>query len=226
MSHRYIFTSILLIAALIGGCSGDEDAPPQPGTMSLSWKISPLGCEASGVENVEVEVYRKTGEVPSRYLAACTAGRTTIDGLEPGRYLINVLGLDLDGKAIFETGEHEVPVYAGEIATPEQFRLTAKKAELIFSWAFDNGRLCAANGVSDVVVGVYDMDGFAIDEVAYACADGVGTVDGIPSGAFIIEAVGMAVDGSGLYRSLLEVAVERGDELNVDLQLQACAEGC
>lgn len=215
----------LLCFALLTGCGEDEE-PDQPGVLSVSWRVSPLGCAESGVRNIEVALRGASALTTERLLVGCDAAGTAIDNLAPGKYLINLLGLNEDGKPIFETGEMAFGINAGEITDLGEQRLTAKQAALTVFWYFDNGRLCTANGIGDMAVAVYDTDGYLIEETSVSCESGGGIVENLKSGKLVIEVVGKGADGRGLYRGLQQVEVTRGDELNVEIAMIECAEGC
>lgn len=216
--------ALALTAAVTTGC-GDEPAE-QPGILSVTWKISPLGCDGAGVTNIDVELLGAKGPVGERLLVGCAAGRASVEGLAPGAYTLNLIGLDASSKAIFESGDTAVGIADGGVTTVGPLRLTAKRANLNVYWFFDNGRLCASNGIKTMAMGVYDADGFAISEDEAPCEEGVGAIEGLQSGEFIIEVVGMAADGTSQFRGLQQVEIKRGDDASVEVRLAECQGDC
>jgi len=223
---RYPFSKILLLIActlLLWSC--DEEVPIEdPGGLSIQWRISPLGCGDSGVQIITAEIQGPSA--PSEVVYPCDTGRTLVDDLRPGRYVVRLYGIDQSGRATFASSEIAVGVSPGTITPVEPIQLTAKEARLDISWFFENGRLCAQNGVTDVSIGVYDHDAYAIDERSYACGTARGSVDGLQSGSYLIHVLGKGPDGVGLYQGIKAIELHRGDESVIEIEMDSCEEGC
>ncbi len=221
-----LFVTSLFLFALAGTLvSCDEDsAPEEPGGLALEWRVSPLGCKDSGVQIVTAEVQGPSA--PAQVVFPCDTGRTVIEDLMPGRYNIRLYGVDQSGRATFASTKIDVGVSPGTITPITSLRLTAKEARLEVNWFFENGRLCAQNGVSEVSVGVYDKDAYAIDERTYACGTARGVIDGLQSGSYLIHVLGLAADGTGLVQGIKALDLQRGDDAVVEVELESCEEGC
>ena len=156
---------VLLFTMIVGACN---EAPElqEPGTLSMSWRVSPLGCKAAGVVSVEIELNGEAIETLS-----CDAGQLIIEGLEPRAHTINLHGQDSSGAVIFESGEQAVGIAAGDVTTLDDVRLTAKPGILQLNWHFSNGRLCSANNIKEVEIDIYDSDSFPIDSRVERCDD-------------------------------------------------------
>ncbi|MBH24706.1 MAG: hypothetical protein CMH57_09700 [Myxococcales bacterium] len=216
----YVAGCCILIAAAQIACNDDPE-PEEPGVLSLTWRVSPLGCKESGVETVAIELSNNT-----RSTVGCEVGRAVVENLDPGAYQFNLLGLDADGKAIFESGPLDAGIDSGQVTNMDDVRLTARAGTLDVSWHFDNGRLCAANGVQEVLVAVYDTDAFAMGESLAACEDSVTTITGLKSGLFVVEVIATGADGIDLFRGVEELSIDRGDALSIDVTLEPCEQGC
>lgn len=219
---------MLLAAVLslsVSGCD-EVDVPQDPGAVSLSWRISPMGCAESGVRHVQVTVEGLEASVTEELVFDCELGRAVLEELLPGRYALTLIGVDENGRETFTSGAMQIGVSPLITTALDEIRLTAKAATMDIGWYFDNGRLCASNSVERISVGVYDQDAFAIDEATFECELGVGTIFGLQSGTFIIEAVGLSADGAGIFRGLQEVQLSRGDHRHVEVVLKTCGNDC
>jgi len=216
----------LLTLAVTGplGCSDDE--AEDPGVLTIGWRVSPLGCDESGVEAVDVRLDGLDGQPSITRTLACASGRVILDDLDPGTYAFRLVGRDKAGQATFQSDETRVSVRPGRVTTMNAVRLTARPGALTVTWFFDNGHLCASNGVQYVLVGVYDLDAYAIAETLVDCNQGTGHVEGLQSGSFLVELIGLAPDMTGLYRGIEQIELERGDEIKLDVSLDTCGEGC
>lgn len=219
---------LLCMVALCLSTSGCEevDVSQEPGAVSLSWRISPMGCRQSGVQHVQIAIEGLEAAVTEQVVFDCELGRALLEELLPGRYALTLIGVDDRGREIFTSGDMQIGVSPLVTTALDEIRLTAKAAVMDIGWYFDNGRLCASNSVERIAIGVYDKDAFAIDEATFECDLGVGTIFDLQSGAFIIEAVGLSADGTGIFRGLQEVQLDRGDHRHVEVVLKTCGNGC
>jgi hypothetical protein len=225
MRYALIATSLVLFVLSGALVSCDEDTPlEEPGGLSIEWRVAPLGCKDSGVQIVTAEVQGPSS--PAQVVYPCDSGRTVIEDLAPGRYNIRLYGVDQTGRATFASAQFDVGVSPGTITPVEAVRLTAKEARLEVNWFFENGRLCAQNGVSEVSVGVYDKDAYAIDERIYSCGTARGVIEGLQSGSYLIHVLGLAADGTGLFQGIKALDLQRGDDAVVEVELESCEEGC
>lgn len=215
------FAALALVAT---GCG--EEASEDPGVLTLGWRVSPLGCEASGVKNVELHLDGLDDQPGLTQTWSCNAGRAILDGLLPGRYAFTLTGRDDAGRATFASPRTQLAVQPGRVTTYNDARLTARPGQVNVTWRFDNGHLCASNGIDHVFIGVYDADAYVMQETLLPCADGTGTLEGLPSGSFFVEVLGLAPDMTSLFRGIQEIQLERGDEASLDVTLQACAGAC
>ncbi len=223
---RGAFGAMLILCAALG-CA--KEVPPEPpGGMTVSWRVSPLGCEASGVSEVVVETIGTT-EIPREKRSfSCLQGRGVMEGFAPGHYTVQLTGLDEKGNAIFSSVPLQVGVSSQTLTPIPSMRLTARVSSLDVRWFFDNGRLCSSNNVKEVFVGVYDEDAYVMDERVFPCNTGGGMVEDLLSGTFLVEILGLAADGSFAFRGFELVDISRGDHAQLEVELQVCsdAQGC
>ncbi|MBA2661859.1 MAG: hypothetical protein H0U74_06160 [Bradymonadaceae bacterium] len=195
------------MSMLAAGCGEDVEGLGS-GSLSLSWEVSPRGCESAEVTQVEVELKNSNGLYTERY--ACTDGRAWVDAVSPGNYRLNVRGLDRHGRETFASSGQSVTVRAEMINTAETVRLTAKPASVQVGWVFDNGRVCGANGVDAVELAVYDSEDFEMMRRRFSCNAGEGSLVGLAAGSYLVEAVA-EVRGVTAFRGFSEVHLKRGD---------------
>ena len=223
---RHQLSNILLLvvlAAFLWSCD-EEVAIEEPGGLSIQWRINPLGCLDSGVQIITAEIHGPSA--PAEVVYPCDNGRTLVDNLTPGRYRVRLYGVDASGRATFASAEINTGVSSGTITPVEPIQLTAKAARVEISWFFQNGRLCAQNGVTEVTIGVYDYDAYAIDEQSYECGTARGAIDGLHSGAYLIHVLGKGADGVGLFEGLTPLDLRRGEEATIEVEMQSCEEDC
>src|SRR5690554_6939791 len=83
--------AVVALGGLVVAC-GDEVEPMEQGNVSLSWEVSPKGCEDSGVKEVEVTLENSYYDYRERFL--CGKGQAELGGVYPGNYRLNVSGFD------------------------------------------------------------------------------------------------------------------------------------
>ncbi|MCB9684671.1 MAG: hypothetical protein H6735_06530 [Alphaproteobacteria bacterium] len=203
------------LAAALVGCivqTNDPGTPGAPGTIELSWTVGAAGCEAAGVADIEVQVGQQTQTF------ACAAGEATISAA-PGRYDIDAIGLDADGAERY-SGSTSVSVISDETSSAHVV-LSALPAALRLTWFFENGRLCSANGVSDISATLFDDQDFLIDEQDVDCDAGELEFAELMPGTY--AAVLVAHDGSGvpLFEGDATADLDKGDHLMVEVELFA-----
>jgi hypothetical protein len=212
------FRRILLgvgLAVSLSGC-GEDVEPLGDGSLALSWQISPHGCESAGVEEVEVRLENAHRNYDERF--ACEAGQAELTQLAPANYKLSIVGIDVNGLATFGADTEKVEVRAEERVDAPHVRLSARPASLEVSWRFDNGKVCGANGVAEVEVALFDEAFYELDRQTFSCDAGVGQLEDIVAGEYLVEAVAESEDG-GVYEGMSDVTLKRGDEAEIDVEL-------
>lgn len=217
----------LLALGYFSGAAARCDAPEEgepAGAAQILWRVNPLGCEAAGVEVIRVILQGPTQPPPELLNFACRDEQGLVDVLEMGRYTVTLEGLDQDGDVTFLSPPMGFSVSPQTTTVTPTVRLSARAASLEVAWFFENGRLCSSNEVEQVVLSVFDTDAFLVGEQAFPCDHGVGGLEGLQSGTFWVEVLGLSAGGVTLYRALEQVELKRGQEASLELALPVCTE--
>lgn len=213
--NRIVYVSLAIAAAGTFASCGEVE-PLGEGSLALNWAVSPSGCEAAGVEVVEV---RATGPEARIERFACSRGGVELMDLVAGSYRVELVGFESSGQATFSAEPRSVTVDSDASAAVGTFRLLAKPASVDVAWRFDNGRVCGANDVTHVVVAVFDDLDYEITRKRFPCDGGVGTIDALRAGGYLAEVVGFD-DMSAIWHGTTAFKVNRGEELDVDIELE------
>ena len=209
-------TIALLTAGVVGlvGC-GEPVEPLGDGSLALSWQVSPHGCKEAGVDTVEVRLENAHRSYAESF--GCTDGEALVGNISPANYDLTLVGLDSAERETFVSERRLVTIGAEKLNETSTVRLTAKPATVEVAWRFDTGRVCGANGVSQVEVAVYDQAFYELARERFDCNAGAGMIDGLAAGGFIVEAVADADEAT--YRGVSEITLKRGDHATVDVEL-------
>lgn len=202
-------------AASLAAC-GEQVEPLGDGELAVSWEVSPHGCEAAGVEMVEVRLENAHRAYDDSF--ACQQGEAFLDQLSPANYDLTLVGIDNTGRETFISQRELVTINAEKVREAPHVRLTARPASVEVGWRFSNGRVCGANGVSDVEVTIYDQAFYEMAHTGFGCNAGAGTIEGLTAGDYIVEAVGRADEEN--FRGIEEVTLKRGEHVGVDVELE------
>jgi hypothetical protein len=206
-----------LVSTLAVGLTacGDSAEPLGDGSLALSWQVSPHGCDVAGVETVEVRLQNAHRTRSESY--ACVDGEALVEDIAPAKYDLVIVGIDSGDNETFISGSRLVTLGAEKLNETSRVRLTAKPASVEAAWRFENGRVCGANGVSRVEVAVYDQAFYEIARTRFECDRGIGLIEGLAAGDYIVEAVAEADDE--VLRGVAETTLKRGDHATVDVEL-------
>lgn len=219
MSHptvRFMTVGSALAGILLAGC-GDEVEPLDDGRVEVAFEVSPHGCQEAGVEVVEVRLenaHRHYDEAVD-----CQEGEVFFDSVAPAEYEVTASGFDADERQTFSSDAESLTAKAEQTVTVSGMRLTAKPASVEVTWSFDNGRVCGANEVDEVEVGVYDEAYYEVGRGQFDCNAGSGELDGFVAGHYIVEVVGRG-ESSSTYRGVADLGLKRGDEAVVEVLLE------
>lgn len=213
-THRIILS--LLAAGTVGlTACGEPVEPLGDGSLALSWQVSPHGCQEAGVDTISVRLENAHRSFAENY--ACTEGEVIVEGIASANYELTLVGLDAADRETFISEPRVVTIGAEKLNETSMVRLTAKPATAEVAWRFENGRVCGANGVSRIEVAVYDHAFYEIKRQRFSCDAGVGLVEGIIAGDYIVEAVAEGDDAT--WRGVSETTLKRGDHALVDVEL-------
>jgi hypothetical protein len=203
-------------AWLLAGCvvvDKDDDGTliPADGTVNVTWQVGPTGCEASGVSSVEI-AWDSGAQTFS-----CEDEAATFTA-EPGRYLMSFTGLDAGGQARYG-GEADVSVYSGQVTTVPTVVLSALPATVVATWRFENGALCASNGVESVDLNLFDQDDKLEQSLEVPCNDGIATLIDVDAGSYTLLVLGRDAAGLETFSGQVAIEAEKGDLAEVEVVL-------
>lgn len=213
-SHRIVLALLAAGAVGLSAC-GEPVDPLGDGSLALSWQVSPHGCKEAGVDTVSIRLENAHRSFEESY--ACTDGEVIVEGIASANYEMTLVGLDARESETFISQPRVVTIGAEKLNEASTVRLTAKPAVAEVAWRFENGRVCGANGVSRVEIAVYDQAFYEIKRQRFSCDAGVGLVEDIIAGSYIVEAVAEGDDAT--WRGVSETTLKRGDHAMVDVEL-------
>lgn len=206
----------IAVVGLATGCvvRGDKDGEPEDttGSVDISWQMGPSGCEASGITEVEVSI----GGVGGTYPCEDEAATLLVPG---GTYDLTLLGLDAGGEPRFGGESAGVSVHGGSTTTVPTIVLGALPATLEVSWRFENGDLCANNGVEDVEAFLFDDQDVVQATLAAPCNEGSLLLEDIDAGTYTLLLNGNDAAGLEQFSGTAEIILDRGQTSDVTISL-------
>lgn len=207
-------TGLLAVVTVFAAC-GSVD-PLAGATLQLNWRVAPAGCEAAGVEVVEV---RATGPHAVLERVACGRGGLEIGDMTPGTYRVEVLGFDPNGVATFRADSIYVDLEADEVATTPELRLLAAPADVLVRWTFANGRVCGANEARWISISAFDEFDYEVAAADFPCDDGAGHLPALRAGSYLIQATALDAATNPVSRGTAPTKLSRGQTAELDLDL-------
>lgn len=192
--------------------TSSEPEPESEGQVTVGWRVGSAGCEVAGVETVEVTLGDTTGLFP------CADEGATFEA-EAGRHPLVLRGLDASGVARYAGDGGTIRVRRGELTTAPTVVLSGLPAQIEAHWSFDNGLLCAANGVGDVEVDLFDGDDTLVASEVADCEAARVRLAEVEAGAYVLVVLGRDPDGIVVYAGEIPVDAGRGDDLDLALVL-------
>ena len=196
---------------------GEPVEPFGEGALELSWEVSPMGCAASEVELVEIELTNARRSYVESY--PCARGAAALEALAPGSYELILRGFDPGGANTFESGTRAVTIRPERVEVLTPLPLNARPAELEVVWRFENGRVCGANGVERVEVAVYDEAFYEMARQDFDCNRGSGIIGELFAGDYIVQASADAAEE--VFSGDAQVTLKRGESGQIETVLQA-----
>ncbi|MEZ4239242.1 MAG: hypothetical protein R3F59_24430 [Myxococcota bacterium] len=193
--------------------TGAYTAPPPMGQIDVTWRLGSAGCEAAGVTTVAIDVDGAVTEAP------CADEGALLDAAS-GKHRLTLRGLDVDGIARYEADVEKIVVDRGEVTTVPTVVLEAMPAGIRATWFFENGRLCAANGVATLQFDLFDDNDVIRASTEVPCDDSAADLGEIEAGSYVLTALGRDPQGAATFHGAEPVEAGRGDWLSVDVMLQ------
>lgn len=220
---------LAVACAWMGGCivykdSNDSDwhsgstwsssttPAPREGQVEVSWQVGAQGCEAAGVETIEVDLDGYTTAF------ACADEAATVS-VRQGRYRLILRGLDADGVARYEGDGGQVRVHNNQVTAAPTVVLSALPVTIEASWFFDNGRLCSQNGVSEIEANLFDSEDVLKGTQSVPCDVGVLAFEEVEADAYALLLLGRDGGGAVRYSGEGQIDAERGDRLDLEIVL-------
>ncbi|RDV39006.1 hypothetical protein DV096_00075 [Bradymonadaceae bacterium TMQ3] len=195
---------------------GEPVEPFGEGALELGWEISPMGCTASEVELVEIELTNARRSYVEGY--PCARGAAAMEGIAPGSYELILRGFDAGGANTFESTTRTLTIRPERIEMLTSLALSARPAELEVFWRFDNGRVCGANDVDRVEVAVYDEAFYEMARQGFDCNRGAGIIGDLFAGDYIVRV--NAHGAEEVFSGDARVSLKRGESGQVEAVLQ------
>jgi len=205
---------LLVMPLLWAGCAPVAN-DLETGTLEVSWTVGPDGCDVAGVTEVGVTL---DGALMGS--APCEDGSTTLPRIEVGTRSMKLLGLDDEEVERYASDAEQVMILEGKTTVAEEQVLTALTGRVDVTWFFDNGRLCATNEVTDVVISVWE-DGYLAAEKTAPCDDSEASVSGLPGGSYLLDLAALDDDGRTWFVGLGEIDLKKGDRQGVEVRLES-----
>ncbi len=195
-------------AFLMVGCAEPvEDI--SPGSLSVQWRVLPVGCADAGVESVQVELSNEAHGVISQSFD-CESSEGALGEVPAGRYYLNVTGEDQGGRKIFEASPVSDVVIRSGVAESigSVMELSAAPGRVEAEWRFEDGKVCGAHDITNVRVALFDsFDSFVL-ESTFGCNEGGGILAEVPAGTYKVWARAEGPDAA--YSGVATVGVKRG----------------
>lgn len=149
-------------------------SPAGTGSLRIRWVVGGTTCESANVK--EVLIHLMDGEVDINegtrlYDCGLGAAGVLLEEVPTGTYTVVLEGIDPDGNAFYGgTYPDEVKVGSGvETEVLTAISLALKKALILLTWEFNNGKLCSVNGVSWVEVNAFDTTSNRVYDSKFGC---------------------------------------------------------
>lgn len=211
--------SFILLSSLFVSACAEPVEETSPGSLSVDWRVLPLGCADAGVESVLFQLSNEAEGTIARSFD-CEAFTGTLGDVPAGRYHLELKGLDAQGHPIFEApsmGDVLVRASTAEKVS-RVLELSAAPGRLEAQWRFHDGRVCGAHDIQQIRVALFDSFDSFVMESTFACDEGGGVLAEVPAGSYKIwaRAEGPDVAFSGVSLT----GVKRGGSSLTDLVLE------
>lgn len=214
-----------LLVSVANGCVIYKQADPtyygstisspgegREGDLEVSWQLGAGGCEAGGVELIEIDLGGFSNEF------TCAEGSALITA-PAGDYALSLRGLDADGIARYEGDGGRVTVRGGRTVAAPTVLLSALPVRIDASWYFDNGRLCSQNNVEQIELSLFDdQDSLQLSDTK-RCDSGAYEIEEVEAGAYTLLLLGRAESGEVIYSGSSQFDGLRGDQITLDIPL-------
>lgn len=182
------------------------------GEVEVSWQVGGSGCEAAGIESVEIDLGGLVSVVDCADESAIVTGQV-------GRAALSMRGIDANGIARYEGDGGMVDVKRKQVVVAPTVLLSALPASLDVSWYFENGRLCSQNGVDVIEASLFDSEDVLHASDTKPCDVGNIELEEVQAGSYVLLLLGRTADGEVIYSGGSSFDAQRGDSLTIDVPL-------
>lgn len=217
---RFASSSRIVALCICMWCAacGEAPEPTGPGSVSVDWRVLPLGCADAGIDAVRVELSNEAhGTISSSF--DCESSQGTVGDIPAGRYFLKVVGVDVQGHSTFTAPPRADVLIRADSAEviDDVMELSAAPGKLSAEWRFHDGKVCGAHDVTQIRVALFDsLDSF-VTESTFSCDDGGGTLAEVPAGSYSIWARAEGPDGA--FSGVTMTGVKRGGTSMTELVL-------
>jgi hypothetical protein len=213
----YLPAISVLFATCFAGCGGTTESLP-PGNISISWLMGSSGCQLLDIETVVISLESSDSAKNFSETAACDAGSSELEDIEPGSYSLILTGHDAEETTRFQGDAGQIEVRSGGTITVPTVQLSALPSTISVTWYFENGRMCGHNEIETVDITLFDNEHLLSTEVS-PCADGIYILENILSGDYVVDILARDVDGVAQFSGQESIEIDRGDFMEIEVVL-------
>ena len=193
--------------------SGDTGWDAGSGVVDFAWQVGASGCQAAGIETVQVTIGSETERFD------CRTGEGTMQ-VGVGNYTrAEAIGLDATNSPRYAGAiEQSFSVGRDERTSIGTFRLQANTGRVEVSWSFDNGQLCARNGIVELDIALLERNRIQ-KQVFTPCDAAVAVIPEVVAGEYEISVLANDADGLPEFTASGDLIVLEGEDTVIDLVL-------
>ena len=218
-----------MLCMVLAACGTSEGE----GMLRVYWEIGANRCEdVPDLKSVRVRVLDGDVDEVTPVTAPCLQGASSrgleVKGVPAGRHDVLVEGIGPEGKPWYEAWAKGVTVKSDQ-ETTVNVNLVLKPASIHVMWHFDNGKLCPANQVETMEIGVFDAVTNAQlfiqkdPKQPVLCKDGEVKVEGVDANREVwLKLFGIGADGKRKYWGRQKVQTIPGEVHEADVTLKPC----
>ncbi|MBR56448.1 MAG: hypothetical protein CMH54_00150 [Myxococcales bacterium] len=236
------FFGFVVAALFFVACFEPENEQIETNIVTLSWQVSGGTCATAKIPNVQINVFDEKGDLYDQVVTLCSNGSTTFEEVEEGSYRVQVLGLNEENNATYETPSLDVTVIAGPepIIIQPPLQLAIRRAHLEITWKFSTGGQCNFEGVDKIEISVWDqVVEMQVAQDTVSCTFDPNEQDMFPDGTMprglaivdlapgevLIEGFGLDAQGYRLFHGTEEaLKLNPGEIHEIELVLYPCSD--
>lgn len=187
---RLVFKyELLLTLVILSGC-GELISAPGDGAVAASWRVEPAGCEAAGVELVELwGKPTETAYTPTRpwrrlWRGACQAQQLLAEGVPYGAYELKLIGLGEHDKVSYSSPSVFEAILPDALTTLDDVRLEIVPTGLTLRW---DAQACMAQMTQGrFELSLFDAASYPVARAEVSCQRGDVRFDDLKAGDYTL----------------------------------------